>query len=150
MVDDKKIKVIDNLEIYSDHVIVSVNPKIYTLDVVYSAAYVLIDRAYIVINGDPEEEIIVEIRAKDKTKNEEIGRDFNNELINYAVYKSQSAANQEVKDAIVKRALLTNIGAEEMIEEIKGKKGHLCQKRITAIILSEVRGRCAYRTDDLL
>lgn len=112
MVDDKKVRVIDNLEIHSDHVIVSVNPKIYNLDIIYSAAYVLMDKAYIVIDGDPEEEIIVEIRAKGKNNNEELGRDFNNELINYAVYKAQSAANQEIKETMVKRALMTNAGSD--------------------------------------
>lgn len=116
MVDDKKVRVIDNLEIHSDHVVVSVNPKIYDLDVVYSAAYVLMDKAYIVIDGDPEEEIIVEIRAKDKSDNELVGRDFNNELINYAVYKAQSAANQEIKETIVKRALMTNAGEEIVVD----------------------------------
>ena len=117
MVDEKKVKVIDNLEIHPDHVVVSVNPKIYALDVVYSAAYVLMDKAYVVIDGDPEDEIIVEIRAKNKGNNEELGRDFNSELINYAVYKAQSAVNQEVKESIVKRALMTNVGAEITDEE---------------------------------
>ena len=113
----ENVRVIDNLEIHEDHVIVSVNPKIYSLDVVYSAGYVLMDRAYVVIDGDPEEEIIVELRPKKRDDLEILGRDFNNELINYAVYKSQSEANREVKETIVKRALLTNVGEEEAEEK---------------------------------
>lgn len=105
-----KIKVIDNLEIHPKHVVVSVNPKIYGLDIVYSAGYVLMDRAYVVIDGDPDEEIVVELRPKKKGDLETLGRDFNSELLNYAVYKSQAAANKEVKDALVQRAMLTNVG----------------------------------------
>lgn len=107
-----KPKIIDNLEIHDSFVIVSVNPKIYGLDIVYSSGYVLMDRAYIVIDGDPEEEIIVELRPKKKEDLEKLGRDFNSELINYAVYKGQSAANKEVKDAIVQRAMMTNTGGQ--------------------------------------
>lgn len=124
MVDkEKSVRVIDNLEIHADHVTVSVNPKIYSLDVVYSASYVLMDKAYIVINGDPEEEIVVEIRPKKGEVSEKLGRDFNNELINYAVYRSQAEVNKGVKEAIVARALMTNAGeipevkAEAKIEE---------------------------------
>lgn len=91
------------------YVLISINPKIYPLDVVYSAAYVLLDKAYVVIDGDPEEEIIVEIRAKEKKGDiEEIGHELNNELINYAVYKTQSEKNQPIRQAIIQRALLTN------------------------------------------
>ena len=43
------------------------NPKIYPIDVVYAAAYVMIDRAFIILDGDPKEEIKVEIRKKKNT-----------------------------------------------------------------------------------
>lgn len=114
---DSKIKVIGNLELHQDenYVVLSLNPKIYPLDIIYSAAYVLMDKIFVVIDGDPKEEIIVELRPKDKKKDlEELGRDFNNELLNYAVYKIQSEKSKEIKDTIVKRALLTN---EKCVEE---------------------------------
>jgi His-Xaa-Ser system protein HxsD len=92
-----------------NNVLVSVNPKIYPLEVIYSAAYVLIDKAYIVIDGDPEEEVIVELKPKEKSTDLEIlGRDFNNELLNYAVYKTQSEKNAGLRQALLQRALLTN------------------------------------------
>ena len=61
-------KNISNMEINKEegYALISINPKIYPLDVVYSAVYILLDKAYIVIDGDPEEEIIVEIRSKEK------------------------------------------------------------------------------------
>ena len=94
-------------------VLVSINPEIYSLDVVYSAAYILMDRAYVILDGDPKEEIMVELKAKDGNENLEVlARDFGNELLNYAVYKSQSEKNKRLREIILQRVLLTNIKIE--------------------------------------
>jgi His-Xaa-Ser system protein HxsD len=119
------ISMVDNLELHKkgNYVLVSVNPKIYPLDVVHSAAYVLMDRAYIIIGGDPKEEIIVELRPKDKkTDIETLGRDFNNELLNYAVYLMQSERNRAERTAIIQRALQTTAAAGEG-PAVKGGEG---------------------------
>lgn len=87
---------------------VSINPMIYPLEVIYTASYVFLDRAYIVIDGDPEKEIIVKIRPKDKDGNEKIGLEFNNELINYLEYKTNLEQNKEIRQIILQRALMTN------------------------------------------
>lgn len=103
--------VLENLELHPENnfVLVSVNPKIFPLEVVYSAAYSLMDKAYSIIDGDPEEEIFVELKPKDgKMDLEKLGRDFNNELLNYAVYMVQTARNRTVRDALIQRAFLTN------------------------------------------
>ena len=90
----KNSEIISNMEVHRDHLLLSINPKIYPLDVVYSAAYTLLDQAYIVLDGDPEDEIIAEIRPKRNMELKKLGNDFNNELINYAVYKKQSEKNR--------------------------------------------------------
>lgn len=99
-----------NLEINEEenYILISVNPKIYPLDVIYSAAYTFIDNCYILMDGDPKEEIIIEIRPKEKQDLKEIGRKFNNELINYGTYAMQSVKNASLREAILKRVLLTN------------------------------------------
>lgn len=104
---------IDNIEINSEekYVLVSINPKIYPLEVVYSAAYTFIDRAYVILDGNVSEEILVELRPKSGLELEILGREFNNELVNYAASAVQSLRNQEVRDAIVRRAFLTNSGS---------------------------------------
>jgi len=96
------------MELCGDHVLLSINPQIYPLDIVYSAAYALLDKAYIVLDGDPEEEIIAELRLKIEGDLKKLGDEFNNELLNYAVYKKQSEKNALLRQAIVQRALLTN------------------------------------------
>jgi His-Xaa-Ser system protein HxsD len=106
---------IDNMEINAgeNYLLVSVNPKIYNLDIVYYATYVLMERAYVLIGGDPGKEIIVELRPKDDIELETLGREFNNELLNYAVYMKQSARNQGLREAILRRVLMTNLAPAE-------------------------------------
>ena len=43
---------------------VVLDAKIYPKDVVYSAAYVFIDRAYVILEGDPEKHITVGLKPK--------------------------------------------------------------------------------------
>jgi len=99
-----------NLEINKKdgYVMVSVNPKIYPLDVVLSSGYVFTEKAYVLIDGDPEEEIIVELRPKNKEDVESLGREFNNELVNYATYAVQTLKNERMREAIINRVLETN------------------------------------------
>lgn len=124
---DVKTRTLANLEIRDDEglLVVSVNPKIYPLNIIYSAAYVFIDKAFVIIDGDPMEEIVVEIRPKDKTQDlEQMGRDFNNELLSYAVYEVQSLKNAPLREAIVKRAMLVGEYAKEPEKGVEesGKK----------------------------
>ena len=90
---------------------VPVNIKIYPLEVIYSAAYVFIDQHYLLFKGDPDQEILVEINPKNKKLTKEeleiIGKEFCNELLNYANYKAISQRNSAIRQVIVQRALLT-------------------------------------------
>lgn len=118
----KEVLSVDNLEIHrgKDSVIISVNPKIYPLDTIFSAGYIFIDKAYVIVDGDPNEEIIVQLKAKDKkTKLEDLGREFNNELINYSFYAAQTAKNMPIRTSIVQRAFFTQAQKKPEIEFAK-------------------------------
>ncbi len=108
---------ISNMEIGKDSVLLSVNPKIYPLEAVYSAAYVFLDKVYLLLDGDPESEVIVELKPKNKPKNKEeletLGREFNNELINYSDYQKRSEKTARIRELIMQRALLTNAQLSE-------------------------------------
>lgn len=111
MAKDADSKRINNLEIgkEGEYLIVSINPKIYPLEVIYSAAYVFLDRAYLLIDGNPEEEVFVQMKPKNRKEDlEKLGNEFNNELVNYSVYVVQAVRNQPLRKAIIERALLTN------------------------------------------
>lgn len=99
-------------------IVVSVNPKIYPLEVIYSAAYVFLDRAYLAIDGDPEKEVLVQIKPKNAGEDpEKLGNEFNNELVNYSVYVVQAVRNQPLRKAIIERALFTNTAETEYCDE---------------------------------
>lgn len=106
---------VENLEINKEkgYVLISVNPKIFPLDVVYSAAYSFIDKCFVLIDGDPKEEIFVELRPKKDEDLREIGLSFNNELVNYANYAMLGTRNAKLREEILRRVLLTNNVEEE-------------------------------------
>ncbi|MBT3407264.1 hypothetical protein HN415_01130 [Candidatus Woesearchaeota archaeon] len=91
------------------YVMLSVNPKIYPLDVVLSSAYIFTENNYLLVDGDPEEELVVELRPKDKKSDLKVlANEFNNELINYASYAVQVIKNDQFRTAMINRVLLTN------------------------------------------
>ncbi|MBW2991652.1 hypothetical protein KY345_00360 [Candidatus Woesearchaeota archaeon] len=107
----EKINALNNIEIdeKGEYALFSVNPKIYPLDLVYSASYIMIDKAFIILDGDPKEKILVEIRKKKPEQDlKTLVREFNEELLNYAVYKVQSEKNKHIREMILQRVLLTN------------------------------------------
>jgi hypothetical protein len=89
------------------HSVLSVDPRIYPLETVYSAAYVFLDRAYILLEGDPKKEIRVLVRPKGGGDPERMGMDFFNELLSYARYFSSVRENSEVTRMIIQRALFS-------------------------------------------
>ena len=115
----------DNIKIdkTENKVLITINPKIFNLDVIYSAAYIFLDKAYIMIDGNPEKEIVVQIKPKMNEDSETLGREFNNELLNYSVYKKQVERNSAIRQTIVQRALLTNISKNEEKENEEPEEG---------------------------
>jgi His-Xaa-Ser system protein HxsD len=98
----------ENVKVSEDgtHAIVSVNPKIYSLPTIYSAAYVFLDRAYLVLDENAGK-VLVHIKPKDGKNPGKIGLEFHNELLNYANYSKNVKENNEITKMIVQRALLS-------------------------------------------
>jgi len=96
---------------------VLVNTKLYPPEVIYSAAYVFLDKAHFLFEGEPKKQIIVTIKPKEKGLDlKRLCLDFSNELINYSVYVIQAAKKQPIREAIIRRALATNTLADETEE----------------------------------
>ncbi len=111
---EPKIKMIENIELHPKKVIVSVNPYFYNLDVVYSSLYNFLEDNYCKVDGDPNDEILVELKPKKKVKDlEKLGRKFNNELINYASIHIRGLKTEDMRIEIVKRALTSHQPVEE-------------------------------------
>lgn len=109
-----------NIETNGKEATIKVNSKFFPLETVYSAAYVLIDKAYFTFDGNPDKEIKVYLSAKEGEDPEKIAKEFQNELVNHSVYTRQAEKNKEVREAIIKRALGTNLEGEiENLDKVK-------------------------------
>lgn len=79
----KKINALGNIELdkKQGYALLSLNPELYPLNAVLSAAEKLIPKSYVILDGNPKEEILVEIRPKAKQDIEKLAFDFNKELV---------------------------------------------------------------------
>ena len=84
--------------------LVSVNPKIFPLQAVLSASYLMLDQAFVVIDGSPETEIVVSLRPRQKQLPEQLARQFNDELLNYAVNNAETKKTEKLREEIIKQA----------------------------------------------
>lgn len=98
----------DNLQITDNTAVLNVNPKIYPLEIIYSAAYVFLDKAYVLLDGNPESEIKITLTPKSETDLKQLGGEFLNELINYADYNKRAEKTKIIREMLLQRALVTN------------------------------------------
>jgi His-Xaa-Ser system protein HxsD len=90
-------------------VLFKISPKVFSREVVVDASYILSDKANFFIAVDQEDNFLVEIqKLDDKITLEELIRQFNMELLNYAVYKKQSEKNKVLRETLMKAVLETN------------------------------------------
>ena len=106
---------VDNFELDEKNrlVLVSANPKIYPLPVIFSASYMMLDQAFVVVDGNPEVEIVVSLRPKKGQSLEQLARDFNNQLLNYAVNACESKKTALLRDQIIKQAFAGHTRADQ-------------------------------------
>jgi len=97
---------IDNFETDEKNnlVLISVNPQIYPLPVVFSASYMMLDQAFVVVDGNPETEIVVSLRPKADQNLEQLAQTFNSQLLNYAVNANESSKTALLRDQLIKQA----------------------------------------------
>ena len=94
--------------------LVSLEKGLYPLDVVYGAAYVLIDRAYILLDKDKSGRTLVRVEAKEETREEGLRSlvgEFSNELLSQALRRKITMQNKAELEAIVTQALAGATGA---------------------------------------
>ena len=102
--------------------VILINPKLYSLEAVYGAAYVFLDKAYIYLEQDPRSKIKVNLKWKTKMtkKRLEVMRgEFLNELLNFSLREKISKSNRKIREYIVARALVS--ASQESLPEQKRK-----------------------------
>jgi His-Xaa-Ser system protein HxsD len=93
-----------------------VNPAVYPIEAVYSASFVFLDRAYLLLDKE-DENIVVMIKPKGSADPEKLALEFFNELINYSDYIARSSASADIKKLLLSRALFAG-GVFEENEEV--------------------------------
>lgn len=89
--------------------VMEVNTSIYPLDVIYSVAYIFLDKYYISLDGDPKNIIRLSLTPKDKNlDSEKIESEVNNFLITYSFYKNQSSKNSSLRQMMLQAALFAS------------------------------------------
>ena len=87
--------------------IIKLNPKLYSMQIIYSSAYAMLDKAYIILDGNPETEIIVNIFQKNNEGIEKLKQRFYDELVNYGNYYNSINRDKEIVKMILERALFS-------------------------------------------
>lgn len=91
-----------------DWVKVFVNTKVYSMNTIYSAAYIFLDKAYFYLDGNNRNAVYVWLFPKNKEDDLVLlAKDFLNELINYANYYSNLKVNAEAVKLLMQRALFS-------------------------------------------
>jgi His-Xaa-Ser system protein HxsD len=98
---------------------IKLNKNLYPFDVVVSACYALMDKAYFIFDEDDRGNIIVRSEAKEP----EVGIGFllKEELLSCLDYHKQTKKNKALRQDILKRALMLDMG--EVVENRDNRKG---------------------------
>ncbi len=99
---------------------IELNPKLYNLEAAYSAAYQMMENAFIYFEGDPDIKIIVNIGLKDDLKDENNiletkAKEYLNHLVNYSHYKINSK-NKEILRTLLLKKSFTSIELDQYDE----------------------------------
>lgn len=91
-----------------NQVVFHLNAKVYSLNSIYAAAYVFIDRTYVYLDGDPKKEIIVFLKGKKKLSKKQLADlrgGFLNEVFNALAREKISQENKKILEYIVGGAI---------------------------------------------
>jgi len=110
-------KIVSNFEINEskNKVIIFINPKIFPVSLVNKTASMFKEDNWVTVDGDTEDELLVELRPKKDMVLELLAREFNNKLL--------ENSTKEVKVKEENPALLTKIKkvVQEFVQEEQGR-----------------------------
>lgn len=107
----------NKIDIKENQIVFWLNSKNYPLEAVYNTAYIFLDRAYVFLDGDPEKEISVCLKGKEKLGSlqlEAMKGEFLNELLNCLLRFKIAQNNQKIREYIVVSALVSGFPRELM------------------------------------
>lgn len=103
------------INIKENQIVFRLNSKNYPLEAILNAAYVFIDRVYVYLDGEPEKEICISLKGKNKLGKiqlEALRGEFLNELLNFLVRTQIAKRNKKIREFIVGSALIHSMGMD--------------------------------------
>lgn len=110
--------ILSNGELYHEIII---KQHLFSFEVILKAAYMFLNRLYFVFDELEYNEIKVMIRSKidmNKETFDKLIADFNNELVNYSVYVTESSKTNDLRAVIMEKFLTSGKRGEEIKEEL--------------------------------
>ena len=100
---------------------ININPKIYSMGVIYSTAHSFTGKSYVLLDGDREKNVAVELKPFENRNLEALGREFGNRLLSHQLYEHKRKENSAIRQLFLYRAIMTN-APEEAMHSRKRKK----------------------------
>ncbi|MBI5779654.1 MAG: hypothetical protein HZA49_09405 [Planctomycetes bacterium] len=91
-------------------VVVTIDPALYSKEAVLAAGYAMLGKAHLVVGKDKKNgEFLAKLTPIDEKAGDnildELARDFNDQLVNYAMFYQESAKNDELRKVLIATAL---------------------------------------------
>jgi hypothetical protein len=109
-------------------VVVKINPKVFPIDLVYSASYSIMSRAYVILDGAPEDAIYAILRPRNfKGSLAELGQEFYDELVSAAFHTVQFVRNKDLRAAVISGLSPLQTDEEDIARTWEEKFGESCE-----------------------
>lgn len=98
----------------------TINLTCYSLEAVYKAAYIFVDRAYIFLDSRSSKKVTVFLKGKKKLsskKLEDLKGEFLNELLNCTLRVRVAARNKKIREMMVGQALISALGDQSGVQD---------------------------------
>jgi His-Xaa-Ser system protein HxsD len=119
------------IERKNNRVVIHINLRLYSLEALYGAAYVFLDRAYLFFEGNSPENIIVYIKGKKNLSQkglDDLAGDFCNEILNHSLRNKISKENQKLREYILARALAVTDRKKDCVNDTQKNPAQKEQK----------------------
>ncbi|MBN2067360.1 MAG: hypothetical protein JW744_02740 [Candidatus Diapherotrites archaeon] len=86
--------------------LVALSPKLYSHAAIFSSAYLMLDSAFVIVDGTPDQ-VVVSLQPKKGKNLKGLVRQFNKYLISHSASAAEAKKTGSIRAELVKRALLT-------------------------------------------
>lgn len=110
---------VSDIKIENNKIELILNPKIYSKETLFSASYIFLDKAYIILDEN-KDGLIVKIMPKDNHEDlKKLGGNFLNELINFEDYFNRAKKTDKLREMMLQKILVNNDVLPEEVDQLQ-------------------------------